>query len=153
MFGFVSGIMDKIVNFFIERMPGSVEEAVDKLKNAFSSAREFIENIFNAIYTFVSDAFKGIFKGVIDKLPSFIKNSDAAKRFLEETEKSSLNGQTSASINNNTTTANRNTSMTVGTINVNAPGGDPDRIAGSITTELDKEYGKAISDYEDGVYA
>lgn len=68
-------------------------------------------------------------------------------------ENNPLAGQTTNSIINTTNTSNRTTSVSVGTVSVDARGGDSRDVANNVGTALSDQMKQALSDFDDGVAA
>lgn len=72
---------------------------------------------------------------------------------LQLADSNPLAGQTTTSIANNTNTANRTTHVSVGTVSVDARGGDADDIANRVGSALSDQLQQAVSSFDDGVVA
>ena len=78
---------------------------------------------------------------------------DKARLELGIADNNGLAAQTSNTINNNRTTANRNTNVSVGSVNVNAPRGDSTEISRNISNALSDQMQNAVNQFDDGVVA
>ena len=116
-----------------------------------------LEEKFFAIADVLKKVFSGIFSGLAEAIPSFGsffgfgENEDIVKgkKVLNAAASSPLASQTSNSLSSQV--SSRNTSVSVGSVQVDARGGDSKEIAAGSKSALLKEMRNAITEYDDGV--
>lgn len=129
-------------------------DIIEGVKNSFVSLFDIAGKVFKVI----KEIFSGDFSSIIDlfTMPDFLEkfriNMETGKSAFQEAQNNPLSGQTSNSISN-ANTANRNTSVSVGSVSVDARGGNSEEIAAGVGTALSDQMKQAISDFDDGVAA
>lgn len=165
------GIVSDIAGYFIDLLPASVDQAGDAMTATFDRVAETIKTIFSTLIDIVGEIVTGIGKGLIDSLPDITGLLDSAKELfgfdgsgaielikkgqqdLQAVTSNPLSGQSANSVINTSATANRSTHVSVGTVSVDARGGDSQDVANNVGTALSDQMQQAVSDFDDGVAA
>jgi hypothetical protein len=158
---------NSLIGEIIKKWP-IVGEIIESVKNTFVSLFEIATKVFDIISKIVSMDFSDAFESFKDLLPDadtfkdlftmpefmeqFRINMETGKSAFMEAQNNPLSAQTSNSISN-ANTANRSTSVSVGSVSVDARGGNSEEIAAGVGTALTDQMKQAVSDFDDGVAA
>jgi len=97
------------------------------------------------------ETFKGFFSFFSKDTDMTVKATQKAQMAIEEANKNPLAGQTAQAIQATTNSVNRNTTVSVGVVNVDARGGDSKEISAGIGTALTDQMQTTVSNFDDGV--
>jgi hypothetical protein len=168
---FMNG-QDSLIGKMLEKWP-VLGEIIDTLKESFKSFAEFVGKAFDFLLTLpdkIVEGFKKV-KDSIPEIPSFSDIKEGAlgliglgdgetdealemgKSQIINADNNPLNGQTAGSIGAASTTANTSTSVSVGSVNVDARGGDSNEIASGVSSALSEQMKQAVNNFDDGVLA
>ena len=120
---------------------------VGKIVNGVADSVSFLFGQFNKLYEFLSGKFLDVFERVSDiggEISGFLGLDEPTR---------AVGAQTSAGITSNAQTINRNTSVSVGRVNVDARGGDSNQIAAGVSGALKDQVQQTMSNFDDGVMA
>ena len=137
----VFNILGKNLQFFLD----GIQSAVD----LFGKAKDF----FGFGGEVVSEAAEnprqeqGVF-GLLGDAKEFLGLGGEA---IQQAAQNPLSGQTAQSIQSNSRTENRQTTVSVGAVNVDARGGDSGEISAGIGNALNDQMQIAVSNFDDGV--
>lgn len=120
---------------------------------------ETLKEKFTAIVDVLKKVFSGIFSGIVEAIPGIgslfggtdsgiADNMIAGQGALATAAASPLGAQTSSSL---TSTRTRNTSVSIGAMNVDARGGDSKDIAARSKDALSGQLRSAVTEFDDGV--
>lgn len=156
-----SGSAERIGNALTDAFTTAVANAIDVLKTLASYIVDDLPSLFSGALGFDA-VFEGV-RGFLGGAPAMETGAEGAtiadtmkrgQQALTEAATNPLAGQTSGSIlQDNRTTANRNTHVSVGTVSVDARGGDSKEIAGGVGGALSEQLQQTLNDYDNGLLA
>ena len=97
------------------------------------------------------ETFKGFFDFFGDSSDMTVKATKKAEIAIAEANKNPLSGQTAQAIQATSNSINRNTSVSVENVNVDARGGDSKEISAGIGNALKDQMQSTVSNFDDGV--
>ena len=166
-FGVVIGLLYDDIVAFSEGAPSLIGKVGDWFKNIFGAMTEWVTETWDTLtgfFDFITGAFLDGISAVFDKVAGFLGFGDDAETVsmeaikrgeiaLKDAQDNPLTGQTAQSISSTSRSINRQTSVSVGDVNVNAPGADSEEISSHIGTALRDEMQNTVSNFDDGVMA
>lgn len=144
---------------FIGSLVRGVVTIFKTLFDLFITIAEFVGTVFlnsiQAAFQIIGgivggflDGIQGVFN-IIGKIGK--KIGLGGGDVLQEADANPLNAQSEQAISNTSKSVNRNTSVSVGEVNVNAPGADSAEISAGIGSALKDEMQSTVSNFDDGV--
>ena len=170
---------DSLIGTILEKYP-QMQGVIDVLRDTFNTLFEVGEKVFDIFTKLFNLDFSGAFGGVVDLLKglgesvseSFTLGADVeairdavssslqdfggllgiGQQSIEEMENTPLASMQPGAISNRST-SNRTTNISVGSIPVDARGGDASDVARNVGSEMGNQFRQVISDFDDGLVA
>ena len=137
-FGFITGA-------FVDGITG----VFDFISSAITGYLDLIQGSINLVTKGAKFFGFGKEKGTTDT--ALEESTREASNTLKETDANPINAQTTTALHNTTASTNRNTSVSVSAVNVDARGGDSAEISAGIGSALRDEMQATVSNFDDGV--
>lgn len=161
--GALDGILGLFSTEFKDALIGDFEAIETFITETFESIKQFVLGVFDAIGEKFADVIPdvgGLLGGARDLFGSVFGMDDDLSATMQQgasainqAQNNALAGQTSNSLSTSNSTANRNTHVSVGTVAVDARGGNSQDVASNVGTALSDQLKQAVSDFDDGVFA
>ena len=149
---FLSG-GDSIIGLIQGGLIGAFNAVKDTIFGAFEALRDFYSFLIGSFLDGISGAFNKVkdFFGLGGDDAKVMEATKKAQISIEQAANNPLSGQSAQALQQTSQSVNRNTTVSVGAVNVDARGGNSEEISAGIGTALQDQMQATVSNYDDGI--
>ena len=144
---------DSFIGLIVDGFVGAFDWFIDSIVGAYKALRDFYAYLIGTFVEGLTGAINKVqeFFGLGGDDPKIMEATKKAQVSIEQAAENPLSGQSAQSLQQTTKSINRNTTVSVGAVNVDAKGGNSQEISANIGTALKNEMQATVSNFDDGI--